>query len=122
VSAERLSKTPVVSEDFVQRMTAVRLMQGDFIRALAENQEGLEQDLRSSLQGSEQQIIITPLQVPDISLSAETLVHLTVLKVPDGEEPQPHSSTSQAAASAATATQQDNVAGGCCIPPSCTIL
>lgn len=105
-----------------QHMVQSRQAQDNLFKAIERYQEDRENDPRSRIPGVAHQIDIRPVQVPDFSVSAETVARLIVFKDPEGEERQPQSSTSSTSSSAATAVQQDAAASGCCIPPACTIL
>jgi hypothetical protein len=112
----------LASEFLAQHAAQSCQSQAFLLEALEGRQEDRENDPRSRIQDSAFQIAFRPIQIPDISLSADALAQLRVLKDSQGEEPQLQSSTSTTASAAATATQQNNVASGCCIPPACTIL
>jgi hypothetical protein len=121
-SAELLSRPSGLSEFLAQHVAQSSQIQAILFEALEGRQEDRENDPRSRIQDSAFQIAFRPIQIPDISLSADALAQLRILKDSQGEEPQLQSSTSTTTSAAATATQQNNAASGCCIPPACTIL
>ena len=116
-----------VPEPGVSRLIAARLSASNADSHFAKLFERMDEDRENDPRSRDQsavlvaQALMRPVQLPDITLSPETLGKVIALIDPDGTEPHLDSSTSSTATSAASGVQQDS-ASGCCIPPSCTIL
>jgi hypothetical protein len=119
---ERLSQMPGVDERAARLSTESNARSVALLKIVETGREERENNNQAWIRDCILEISNRPFQVPDFSLSAETLAELVGLEDPEDKEPQLQSSTSSTSSSAATAVQQDAAASGCCIPPSCTLL